>query len=42
MKYLSEVNRHLVPRGFQPGGISDAVAESEARYDRVLKYLRYR
>jgi hypothetical protein len=42
MKYLSEVDRHLVPRGFEPRGTSDAAAQSEARYDRVLKYLRYR
>jgi hypothetical protein len=42
MRYLAEVNEHLVPRGFEPGGIHDATAESEARYDRVLKYLRYR
>lgn len=42
MRYLSQVNRHLVPRGFEPDGIADATEGSEARYDRVLKYLRYR
>jgi hypothetical protein len=42
MRYLSDVSTHLVPRGFQPGGIPEAAAESEVQYDRVLKYLRYR
>jgi hypothetical protein len=41
MKYLTEMNRHLVPRGFERGATPDA-AGSEAQYDRVLKYLRYR
>lgn len=41
MRYLTEVNRHLVPSGFERGETPGA-AESEAQYDRVLKYLRYR
>jgi hypothetical protein len=42
MKYLSEMSRHLIPRGFRPGGVLEGAPESEVQYDRILKYLRYR
>jgi hypothetical protein len=41
-RYIFELSENVVPAGFEPVDPSEPVASSEARYHRVLRYLRYR
>ena len=42
MRYVSELSESIVPSRFEPVSNSSAQSASEAQYERVLKYLRYR